>query len=78
MPDITALTAKVQNDKDGVTAAQTALDAANAQLKADQAELDSANFVNQIEALAADANLLSTIEAALAADGSKITISVAP
>lgn len=78
MADITALTAKVQADKDAVSAAQSALDAANSALDADQKELDAATFVNQIEALETNPDLLATIEAALAADGSKVAITVAP
>lgn len=78
MPDITSLTAKVQADKDAVASAQTALDAANTTLAADQKELDAANFINQIETLGNDPALLATVEAALAADGSKVSIVVAP
>lgn len=78
MPDITSLTAKVQADKDAVASAQKALDAANATLAADQKELDAANFINQIEALGTDPSELAVVQAALQADGSNVSISVAP
>lgn len=78
MPDITILTAKVATDKDAVAAVTSALDAAQETLTADQAELDNAIFINKIESLETDPALLATVEAALAADASKVTIVVTP
>jgi uncharacterized protein (DUF2126 family) len=78
MPDITLLTEKVATDKDAVAAATTTLDAAQTTLTADQAELDAAIFVNQIEALETNPALLATVEAALTADASKVSIVIAP
>lgn len=76
--DTTVLTQTVADDQNAVTSAQSALDAANAKLKADTAELANATFINQIEALENDADLLAIVQAALTADNSKVSVSVTP
>lgn len=78
MADITTLTNQIAIDESAVTLAQTALDSAQATLTADKAELAAATFVNQIEALETNPELLQTIQTALTADGSKISIVIAP
>jgi hypothetical protein len=78
MPDITALTAQVAQDETDAQNAQAAADAANAKLATDKETLNNATFINGIEALEHDPALLADVQSALAADGSKVTITVAP